>query len=218
MNQHLILIILVLLIFISGCDVIVSIRNAIPGMTEDIPIDINCGDVGLGAFAFGMTTEQIIQELCQSNCLSNYMKYADSYKCEVPSKKLVCVCLVTPERREYLRTKGSEEVQEKQWINPIDYKGKYNGTLRFDEETGLFTFEYANKNPLETQVCLEVRKGWDTVCEKCLSGEPSGIITCNISSYGYDGEYYAHVLLELNDQKEIFRQLWKNFNKPLSFD
>jgi hypothetical protein len=96
----------VAIMLVAGCESVLS-------GTEEITVsNLKCGEITSGAWILDMTTEEVIEESCSDACLKTSMRYSGSYKCAAVTNLLVCDCVITPERKEQLKTVENIQKQE----------------------------------------------------------------------------------------------------------
>jgi hypothetical protein len=88
-------ILLVLGFIVIGCD-------SILGEIEEVETGIKCDEVSLAGAMLGDDVDTSISEICKDTCLRNVMEYSPDYRCHATSLKLICSCIVTPEREEQI--------------------------------------------------------------------------------------------------------------------
>ena len=114
---------MILSIFALGCDSL--------GITENVPVNIKCNEIGTGALMLGLTIDEGIEELCTEACLNNLMKYANSYECDASSGGLLCSCYLSEARRQKIREFESEKLQEE--MDEAAWKAENPGKLSYNE-------------------------------------------------------------------------------------
>ena len=99
-------ILFVLGFLVIGCD-------SILGEIEEVEIGIRCDEISMAGAMLGESVDSSISEICKDVCLRNVMKYSPEYRCHATSLKLICSCVVTPERKEQLKIiKERDETKE----------------------------------------------------------------------------------------------------------
>jgi hypothetical protein len=88
-------ILFVLGFIVIGCD-------SILGEIEEVETGIRCDEISMAGAMLGDDVDTSVSEICKDACLSNAMKYSPDYRCHATSLKLICSCVVTPERKEQL--------------------------------------------------------------------------------------------------------------------
>lgn len=99
-------ILFVLGFFVIGCD-------SILGEIEEVETGIRCDEISMAGAMLGESVDSSISEICKDVCLRNVMKYSPEYRCHATSLKLICSCVVTPERKEQLEIIKMEEQKSK---------------------------------------------------------------------------------------------------------
>ena len=99
-------ILLVLGFLVIGC-------NNILGEKEEVETGIRCDQISMAGAMLGDSVDTSIREICKDACLRNVMKYSPEYRCHATSLKLICSCIVTPERKEQLNIIKRQEEKSK---------------------------------------------------------------------------------------------------------
>ena len=99
-------ILFVLGFLVIGCD-------SILGEIEEVETGIRCNEISMAGAMLGDDVDTSISEICKDACLRNVMKYSPNYRCHATSLKLICSCIVTPERKQQLDIIKREEDKSK---------------------------------------------------------------------------------------------------------
>ena len=91
---------------VIGCD-------SILGEIEEVETGIRCDEISIAGAMLGDDVDTSISEICKDTCLRNVMKYSPDYRCHATSLKLICSCIVTPERKQQLDIIKREEDKSK---------------------------------------------------------------------------------------------------------